>query len=274
MADIKTMALYRDVDRIRRDLRAAGFGDGAALTVVDLVPYDQMHYEGTGAVDDGCKYLQAGPGRKILDIGAGIGGPARYIADRTGAHVTALELQADLNASGIELTERCGLQARVSHVAGDFLSGIVPAGQFGGILSMLCFLHIPDRAALLAQCARVLAPGGRIFIDDYVARAELNASERASLADKLYCTYLPPQQVYIADLGKAGFTDIQAVDKTADWKSFVVARLDAFRAQRTAIVERYGAVTCDSLDDFYGTVAGLFTNGRVGGVRITAQLPG
>lgn len=90
----------------------------------------------------------------------------------------------------------------------------------------------------------MLAPGGRIFIDDYVARAELNASERASLADKLYCTYLPPQQVYIADLEKAGFTDIQAVDKTADWKSFVVARLDAFRAQRTAIVESSGTARC------------------------------
>lgn len=81
----------------------------------------------------GASTCRRGRGVKYWISGLALG-PARYIADRTGADVTALELQADLNASGIELTERCGLQARVSHVAGDFLSGIVPAGQFGGIL--------------------------------------------------------------------------------------------------------------------------------------------
>lgn len=274
MTDIKSMGLYRNVDRIRADLAAAGIGDDDVLTVADLTPYDQYHYEGTAAVDDACAFLQAGPGRRILDIGSGLGGPARYIAAHSSAQVTALELQADLHETAAALTARCGLQARVTHIAGDILADAVPADTFDGIVSMLCFLHIPDRATLFAQCARSLAPNGSIFIDDYFAASELDESERQDLADKVYCPYVPPLATYVNDLENAGFVNVQTTDKSADWTAFVTERFEAFRGRRRDLVDRYGEDTVDSLDDFYETVANLFVNGRLGGVRVTAEVPG
>lgn len=273
MSDIKGMGLYRNVDRILADLTAAGIGADDPLRVTDLTPYDQYHYEGTGAVDEACAFLGARAGRSILDIGSGLGGPARYIADRTGASVTALELQPDLNDTAEALTERCGLGGQVTHVAGDVLAGAAPADTFDGIVSMLCFLHIPDRATLFGQCARALTPMGAIFIDDYVALGPFSSSERADLADKVYCPYVPSVETYIADLEIAGFTGIRTHDKTADWTAFVTERLAAFRDRRADLVGRYGSATVDSLDDFYATVANLFANGRLGGMRITAELP-
>jgi len=273
MSDIKSMGLYQNIDRIRADLRATGIGDDDPLTVDDLTPFDQYHYEGTTAVDDACAFLQAGPGRNILDIGAGLGGPARYIANRTGAQVTALELQRDLNDTGVALTQRCGLAQQVSHVAGDVLAEAVPAQSFDGIVSMLCFLHIPDRATLFNQCARALVPMGSIFIDDYFAISELTSEERRDLADKVFCPYVPSLADYVTDLEIAGFTEVRTVDKSADWTAFVTSRFHAFRSERSELVARYGEATVDSLDDFYETVAALFSNGRLGGLRVTARMP-
>lgn len=266
------MGLYRNVDRILADLEAAGKGGDQALQVSDLTSYDQYHYEGTDAVDDAIAFLQPGAGSHILDLGSGLGGPARYLAEQSGSRVTALEIQADLNTTGEDLTKRCGLAELVTHLNGDMLTGVVGAGHFDGIVSMLCVLHIADRETLFMRCAEALKPGGRLFIDDYVALAPLTDAERAALADKVYCPYVPDLDTYVADVTGAGFTSVRTVDKTDDWRAFVTDRLAAFQAARPTLADRYGADTVDGLDDFYSTVAGLFDGGHLGGLRLTATL--
>lgn len=273
MSDIKSMGLYRNVERILADLDAAGHAPGAPLTVDDLTPYDQYHYEGTDAVDDAIIALGAGPGTHILDVGSGLGGPARYIAARSGSQVTALELQPDLDATAAELTNRTGLASLVTHVSGDILAGDAGTGTFTGLVSMLCFLHIPDRTELFARCAAALRPGATIFIDDYMARGPFSADESAALAETVYCTHLPDRSSYVADVERAGFVEVKVVDKTADWTAFVVDRLDRFRSARVDLIERYDEPTVDSLDHFYSTVADLFRAGNLGGHRLTATLP-
>lgn len=273
MDGIKSMGLYRNVDRILADLEASGHKTDGALRVDNLTPFDQLHYEGTGAVDDAIVILCAGPDSHILDIGSGIGGPARYLADRTGANVTALEIQQDLHTVGASLTARCGLAGRVAHLYGDVTAGCVQPGAFTGLMSMLCFLHIPDRSLLFAQCARALQPGGVMFVDDFYARAPLSAADSATLRDQVFCPYLPDRDRYVADVAAAGFEDVKVTDKTEAWRAFVVGRLDAFRAKRAEVVGRYGTETVDQLDAFYAAVAGLFVAGRLGGLRLTARRP-
>jgi len=272
MSDMKSMGLYRNVERIMADLRASGFDESASLTVDDLTPYDQYHYEGTDAVDDAITLLEAGPSANILDVGSGLGGPARYIADRSGAAVTALELQPDLHATAAALTARAGLSSAVTHVNGDVLAGDAGVEQFTGLVSMLCFLHIPDRGRLFTSCAAALQPGGRMFIDDYYERGRLTDEEKAQLADTVYCTYLPDQDTYVADVEAAGFTDVRVTDKTSDWSAFVLDRLARFRAARGDLVARYDEATVDSLDHFYSTVVDLFVGRNLGGLRLTARL--
>ncbi len=267
------MGLYRNTDRILADLAADGFGAGQPLTVADLTPYDQYHYEGTSAVDKACHMLGVRPGSRVLDIGSGLGGPARYIANRTGAMVTALEIQADLHATSEELTARCGLGDLVEHVNGDMLLGAAGKGRFSGIVSMLCFLHIPDRQTLFDQCAAALQPGGAMFVDDYYQKQPLTETEQAELAQKVYCPYLPDRETYAADVEGAGFVGLEIIDKTADWASFVVDRLAKFKLATPGRIDRYGADTVRSLDDFYSSVAQLFTNGGLGGLRLVARLP-
>ena len=94
---IKSMNLYSQVERIYNDLRALGIEDEAPLDVETLTPFDQYHYFGTDAVDEAISMAGITADSKVLDVGSGLGGPARYLAKATGCKVTALELQDDLN---------------------------------------------------------------------------------------------------------------------------------------------------------------------------------
>lgn len=272
--EIKTMKLYSKVERVMNELRALGFAEDAPLRVEDLTPFDQYHYRGTEAVDEALDALGVGTRSHVLEVGAGIGGPARYMAYKSGCRVTALELQADLDETGARLTARCGLAGRVRHLCGDVLSGIAASQEFDALVSMLCFLHIADRAALFEQCHAALKPGAMMFVDDYYARAPLTEAEARALAEKVYCRYVPDLATWEAQLRAAGFTEIALSDHTEVWSAFVAERLAAFRAARGRQVALHGAELVDGLDDFYATVNGLFAGGRLGGVRVTARRPG
>ena len=174
---------------------------------------------------------------------------------------------------GVAHASFAGLGGRVEHLCGDMLSGVVAGRGFDSLVSMLCFLHIPDRATLFSQCHGALRPGGRLFIEDYYARGSLTGEERRNLAEKVYCTYLPSLDDYEKQLAAAGFVDIALLDMTADWGAFVAERLSAFRAARDRQVALHGPELVEGLDDFYATVSRLFSGGRLGGARIVARRP-
>ena len=115
------MPLYVDLRRIYAELAAAGLGDQAALAPEQLFPFDQLHYHGTDAVRRAADLLGLSADSRVLEVGSGLGGPARYLAQTVGCQVTALDIQPEMQAIASELTTRCGLASRVAHVCGDAL---------------------------------------------------------------------------------------------------------------------------------------------------------
>jgi cyclopropane fatty-acyl-phospholipid synthase-like methyltransferase len=270
MESAKSMKLYDRVERIHHELRALGIADDAPLTVSQLVPFDQYHYHGTEAVDEAAVRLGIDASSRVLDVGAGIGGPARWLAATTGCHVTALELQPDLNATAADLTRRCGLAGRVTHVAGDILDGAPVDGGYDALISYLAVLHIPDRARLFAACHRALVPGGDMYIEDFTLRSEPTPEQREALRVKVQCPYVPPSDVYRRHILDAGFATVDLEDVTADWTAYTAERLAAFRDDRERQVRVHGEEVADGLEDFYATMAGLYAGGVLGGARIVA----
>jgi cyclopropane fatty-acyl-phospholipid synthase-like methyltransferase len=267
---MKSMKLYSDVHRIHNELTALGIDHEQGLRVDQLTPFDQYHYFGTDAVDEALGVLALAPGARVLDVGSGIGGPARYMAAKTGVHVTALELQPDLNEVARGLTARCGLSSRVNHVCGDILDGGVER-NYDAIVSFLCFLHIPDKAKLLAACRAALKPEGVMYIEDYGKPRELFADEIEALSVKVQCSQLPRPDEYEAQLVACGFSNVQMSDVTSDWTEFTASRLAMFRAARARNTAVHGADIVDGLDDFYSAVANLFQAGAIAGLKIVAR---
>lgn len=272
LIDIKSMAVYRSVDRILNDLRALGIDDGAPLSPAELRAMDQYHYLGIEAVEVAADALALGEADRVLDIGSGLGGPARVLAERCGSHVTALELQADLNALAEDLTARCGLADKVSHLCGDMLSGVMDGQAFDGAISFFAIMHIPDRARLYDCCRAALKPGAAVYIEDIYAAKDLSEWAQADLAEKVYTPYLPSLETYCQQLTAAGFGDQTVVDMTEAWTDYVADRSAKFQADRERQLEIHGAEIVDGLDDFYQTMATLFGEGEVGGARILARL--
>jgi cyclopropane fatty-acyl-phospholipid synthase-like methyltransferase len=105
---ISSVPLYLHPERVEEELAAKGLGPEAELTVDQVAPFDQMHYYGNISVAGAVGRLGLGPGSRVIDIGSGFGGPARYLAQNICCLVTAIELQSAIHAAAVQLTQRCG----------------------------------------------------------------------------------------------------------------------------------------------------------------------
>lgn len=268
---IKSMKLYSQVERIHNELKAAGIGREGPLSVDDLSAFDQYHYHGAAAVDLAIERLDLAPEARVLEIGSGIGGPARYMSDRSGCQITALELQSDLNALAESLTRRCGLEDRVEHICGDALQVPLEAEAYDAVVSWLALYHIGDRGGLLDRVKSALKPGGSLLVEDLCRRGDFTRDEQGLLQRKLYGHYTPSIPGYLEDLEAAGFGDIQAEDMSDDWAAFTHARLEAFQAQRDHLLGVHGSHIVADLEEFYSAVDRLFQGGNLAGLRVSAR---
>jgi len=270
---IKSMKLYQGVERIYNDLADIGIGADDPLTVDDLTPFDQFHYFGTDAVDAAIAALGIDGASRVLDVGAGLGGPARYMAQRTGCHVTALELQADIDGIARSLTGRCGLADRVTHLCGDVLAAKLAANAHDALVSWLAFYHIADHRALFAKAIATLKPGGRLYVEDLFRHGDFDAGEQRAVTEKIYGQTLHLRDAYVGVLRDAGFVDVGFEDMTERWRGFTLDRRDAYHTNRAAHTAIHGAATVAALTDFYDTVVMLFDGGKLGGATLTARKP-
>ena len=105
-------------------------------------------------------------GARVIDIGGGYGGAARYLAKDHGAEVVSLNLSEVQNARGRQQTEAAGLADRVTIVDGDFENVPYPDDSFDVVWSQDAMLHSGNRKKVLAEVARVLKPGGTFIFTD------------------------------------------------------------------------------------------------------------
>jgi sterol 24-C-methyltransferase/phosphoethanolamine N-methyltransferase len=270
---LSTMPLYTNLDRIARGLAAQGVGAGDPIRPEQLFALDQWHYHGTDAIAAAARALGLGSRSRVLDIGAGVGGPARYLAHTTGCHVTALEVQPELHAIGVDLTRRSGLADRVTHVCGDALVEPLPDTGFDAAVSFLAIVHVPDRPLLFERLARALRPDGGCYIEDLCRRAPFEPCDREDVRRIVYAKSLTSQADYAHDLRAAGFADVTVTDLTPDWGPFAAERLAAWRQNHAAYADVHGEGAYQAQELFYTVIARLYDSGSLGGVRLVARLP-
>ncbi len=160
------------IETVTEALRDAGLGEGT-LTWQALAPLDQFHVRGVAATAELADRLALRPGTRVLDVGCGLGGPARHLVAVYGADVTGIDLNPNYVALATMLTERAGLSARVRHVLGDALALAFEPESFDVVWTQHVAMNIADRQALYGGIRRVLVPGGRLAIYDVIAGSGL-----------------------------------------------------------------------------------------------------
>jgi SAM-dependent methyltransferase len=138
-----------------------------SLTVEDLAPVDHFHARGFPATVDLADRLTIRAGDHVLDIGCGIGGPARYIATRFGCKVTGIDLTPTFVEAGRRLTALLALQDQVSIELGDAQQLPYADGSFDGAIAQHVTMNIQDRRRFFAEAARVLKPGGWFALTEH-----------------------------------------------------------------------------------------------------------
>ena len=153
--------------RVADALRAAGLGEGT-LPWDALAPLDQFHIRGAAATTQLAERLVIPQGATLLDIGCGLGGPARHLATRYGCTVTGIDLNQAFIDIATMLTDRTGLADRVHLQQGDALALPFAPASFDLAWTQHVAMNIADRGALYAGIKRVLKPGGKLAIYDAV----------------------------------------------------------------------------------------------------------
>lgn len=154
-------------DTVFAALRAAG-RDIESIDSDDLAGMDEFHALGRAGTLALAKLANITPGERVLDVGAGIGGPARALARHYGAQVTAAEPTERFAALARTLTERAGLSDRVTvrHTDGSVLP--VPDASFDLAWTQAVWQSVENKHALAAEIRRVLTPGGRLAMFELV----------------------------------------------------------------------------------------------------------
>jgi sarcosine/dimethylglycine N-methyltransferase len=136
------------------------------------------------------------PRLRVVDLGAGYGGAARWLARTLGAEVTCVNLSSVQNRRNRELTAAAGLGAQVRVIDGDFARVPLESGLFDVVWSQDALLHAPDRAAVIVEAARLLAPGGLLVFTDPMQADECPPGVLAPVLARIHLESLGSPQAY------------------------------------------------------------------------------
>jgi ubiquinone/menaquinone biosynthesis C-methylase UbiE len=156
------------VDGAMQTLQAQGVAPERA-TADDLHAMDMNHMGGLAATDALAEMAHLLPGQQVLDVGAGVGGPARRMAHRYGAHVWGVELSEAVYQTAVALTALVGLHNQVQFRQGSALALPFADGAFDVVVMQHVAMQIAEKDQLFGECVRVLNPGGVLALHEIFA---------------------------------------------------------------------------------------------------------
>jgi SAM-dependent methyltransferase len=201
-------------ERVLAAFRAA-HGPAAPVTVDALGPLDQFHARGPLATQELVALLQPQAGERLLDIGSGIGGPARWIASKFGVHVTGIDLTPEFCDAAEVLNQAAGLAERVRIIRGSALALPVPDAAFDGAYSQNVVMNIANKRAFYREAFRALRPGGRLALSNVCAGTAGEPYFPVPWASTRETSFLATPDETRADLAAVGF-DIAEFRDTTD----------------------------------------------------------
>jgi SAM-dependent methyltransferase len=198
--------------RILTSLRATGM-DPDALQVEDLARIDQFHSGGAPATRALIRRARLQPGMRVLDVGGGIGGPARVVAHDAACTVTVLDLSEESCRVGEMLTARVGLADRVTFRHGSALDMPFPDGAFDRIWTQHATMNIAEKECLYREIQRVLRPGGWLAMQEIMAGPVQPIHFPVPWARDASISFLRSSSEIRALLAEIGFRETEWVDE-------------------------------------------------------------
>ena len=185
---------------------------------------DEFHVRGAEATRALAGFLGVAPGWRVLDLGCGLGGAARYLAREHHCRVLGLDLTADYCRVGQWLTRQLGLTERVAFIQADAAHLPLTDGAFDAVWTQHTAMNIPDKAGLYAGIRRVLKPTGQLALYDVLAGPGGEPHFPVPWASEPAQSFLATPDELRQQLHDAGFT-------VSHWRDVSAAGLTWFERQ-------------------------------------------
>lgn len=241
------------------------------LTEDILQDHDQDHFGGLEANDILIAHAGIRREHHVLDVCSGMGGPSRYLARRVGCRVTGLDLTESRYTSAIRLTQMVKLDHLVDFRLGNALDMPFAEATFDVVIGQEAWCHVPEKPRLVAECVRVVKPGGAIAFTDILRRTPLQPAEMARLEREMAFPSLETLEGYARLLEGNGCTLSVCEDLSELWARILVQRLAMYRSLKADTERKFGVEHFRRWDDTYAFFVGLFGEGKLGGGRFVAR---
>lgn len=185
----------------------------------------------------------------MLDLGSGYGGAARYLADRFGCQVVALNISERQNQRHRETNAERGLAGLIDVVTGSFQQIPCPDGTFDVVWSQEALCHSGDRATVLTEAARVLKPDGRLLFTDVMAADDCPPETLRPVIARLGIEALATPGFYHEQLARLGLASAEFEDLTGHLLTHYLRLAEETAQHREDLVRVISPAYLDQLDD-------------------------
>jgi ubiquinone/menaquinone biosynthesis C-methylase UbiE len=251
-------------ERVLASVREATFGEDIGQNSwVTADEYDRF-----------IAWLLLSPDSHALEVASGSGGPALYLAEKSGCRVTGVDVNAMGVAAAVQSAHRAGAGTRASFKVADANSPL-PFGdnRFDALLCIDSMNHFPDRLRVLREWHRVLKPGARaVFTDPVVITGPVTSEELAERSSIGLFVFMPRflNEEIVAD---AGFRLLQQQDVTENAVRVSLRWSEARQRLRKDLVQIEGADRFEGVQKFLAAVHRLTHERRLSRIAYLVEKP-
>ena len=201
--------------------------DPDSITAQDLTPVDQFHTRGEDATLELARLADITPEIQVLDVGGGLGGPARTLATEIGCSVEVLDITQEFCRVGEMLATRTGLGDHVTFRHASALDMPHPDANFDTVWMQHSSMNIADKERLYAEIHGVLRPGGHLVLHEIMAGPVAPIHFPVPWARGPEISFLHPREEVRALITDTGFKESAWVNETASAMRWFRERLAA-----------------------------------------------
>ena len=254
------------VDGTLQALRSQGIAPEQA-TADDLHALDMLHMGGLAATDGLAEMAHLRPGQRVLEVGAGVGGPARRMARKYGARVWGVELSAAVYQTAVALTALVGLQDQVQFTQGSALALPFEEGAFDVVVMQHVAMQIAEKDQLFGECVRVLTTGGALALHEIFAGPGGPPHYPLAWAAEPAMSSLDSWDACVVRLTQWGLTVGPFVDQSEAGRQYHAANVQAWQQ---AVAQQRGAEgrSIDATESRLRTAISMERNLREGRLQV------